>query len=100
MLLNVRQAVFGLICCTSILSAQGGYAILSGRVKDSSGALVPGSSISVENINTNVVVSAVSNAEGYYTFANLIPGSYRLIAEARGFKRSERTNLLLRLATT
>ena len=74
MLLNVRQAVFGLVCCTSILSAQGGYATLSGRVKDTSGAVVPGSAISVENINTNVVVSAVTNSEGYYTFSNLIPG--------------------------
>jgi hypothetical protein len=97
MLLSLRQAVVGLFCFASILNAQGGYAILSGRVKDASGAVVPGTAISVENVNTNVVVSGITNTEGFYTFSNLIPGTYRLRAEARGFKRSERTNLLLRV---
>lgn len=81
----------------SLLLAQNPYGRITGRVMDSAGALVPGASIRVTNIETNVVTATTSNAEGNYEVANLIPGQYRIVVESKGFKRYERGPLELRV---
>src|SRR5258706_9241812 len=68
-MLRTVRTILGGFCFASLLSAQGGNATLTGRVNDASGAVMPGAAISVENLNTNVVVTAVSNGEGYYAFS-------------------------------
>src|SRR5258708_35664980 len=96
MLRMIGRFVVVLVCFAPVLSAQSGYAIVSGRVKDASGAVMPGAVITAQNVNTNVVLNAVTNGEGYYTFADLIPGTYPVRAQAPGFKNLERANLVLR----
>src|SRR5450759_1714237 len=86
-----------LVCFAPVLSAQGGNAIISGRVNDASGAVMLGAVVSAENVNTNVVLNATTNGEGYYTFAQLIPGTYTVTAQALGFKKLERAGLVLRV---
>ncbi len=77
--------------------AQGGYALVNGRVLDSSGAVVPGTAVMVNNIQTGVVVSAVTNTEGYYVLPTLIPGTYMIRVQRPGFKALERTNIVLQV---
>jgi carboxypeptidase family protein len=81
----------------SALLAQGGYAVVSGRVLDSSSAIVPNVPVTARNISTDVLFESVSNAEGYYTFLNLIPGTYTISAHQAGFKNLERTGLVLQV---
>ena len=57
--------------------AQGGVAAtLSGTVVDSSGAVVPGATITAKNKATASTSTAVSSADGLFTIPALEPGNY------------------------
>jgi hypothetical protein len=77
------------------LWAQGVEATLKGRVTDLSGAVVPNAKIEVRNTGTNVAVSTVTDSAGLYAVPFLNPGSYTVTAEAAGFKKFLRENLVL-----
>src|SRR5690242_9892785 len=59
---------------------------VTGRVTDASGAMIPGSSVTLTNVNTNAIRSVITTEAGAYTFPSVPPGSYRLKAELPGFK--------------
>jgi hypothetical protein len=68
-----------------------------GRVLDPTGAVIPNASVKATNIATGVSVSTVTNAQGNYLLPYLIPGAYRIEAEAAGFKRVVQDGLELRV---
>src|ERR1039458_7474072 len=68
-----------------------------GRVTDISGAVVPNALVDVVNVATEVKVSTRTNEAGNYVAPYLSPGIYRVTAEMKGFKRSDRSNLELRI---
>lgn len=70
----------------SFAIAQTTSATLTGSVTDPSGAAIPGASISVENLQTNVRMQALTNTSGFYRVAGLLPGAYRVTADKAGFK--------------
>jgi hypothetical protein len=59
---------------------------LSGRATDQSGAVVPGASVIVQNLDTGVKQSAETNHKGLYRFPVLTPGSYSIEASLKGFR--------------
>jgi hypothetical protein len=59
---------------------------ITGQVVDASSAVIPGVSVKATNLETNVVVTAVSNAQGAYEIPYLLPGIYKVDAELTGFK--------------
>src|ERR1051326_7530594 len=59
---------------------------VTGRVTDPSGAVIPGASVALTNVNTNAVRNAVTAEAGAYTFPSVPPGFYRLRTELSGFK--------------
>jgi len=61
---------------------------LSGTVSDSSGAVVPGVTLTVTQASTGFSTTNTTNAEGKFTFPDLQPGIYKLVAEAKGFVQS------------
>ena len=78
--------------------AQDFRATLTGRIVDQSGALVPGITVHVKNINTNEVVSVVTDSQGNYTAPSLLPGAYSVGVEAQGFKKFTREGLVLQVS--
>jgi len=68
--------------------AQVDRASLGGIVRDTAGAVVPGATIIVTNLSTNVEARQVSSDAGGYQITNLIPGQYRVDVELTGFKKS------------
>src|SRR2546426_5411921 len=60
---------------------------VAGRVTDPSGAVVPGSQVTITNTATNVSNSVTTNEAGVYTVLYLAPGRYTVVAEAKGFKK-------------
>src|SRR3954469_19959893 len=68
---------------TGQAQTQGG---ISGLVTDSSGAAVPGATVTVTNTATSGKRNTTTNAEGLYTFPAVPPGSYELKVELQGFK--------------
>lgn len=63
---------------------------LTGTVTDASGSLMPGATVAATNLNTGVVRESVTNDAGNYLITGLLPGSYRVTAEKRGFKQVRR----------
>lgn len=80
-----------------LLSAQTGNASISGQVKDATGGIMMGVSVTVTSADTNVSQSTTTNAEGRFTISNLIPGIYQLNARFQGFKDLEQRNIALRV---
>ena len=70
------------VCC---LFAQT-FGEVTGRVTDPSGAVIPGASITLTNVNTSGVRNVVTTEPGTYTFPSIPPGVYRLRTELPGFK--------------
>jgi hypothetical protein len=66
--------------------SQGLFGTISGVVTDSSGAVVARATINVTNLDTNVSTTLKTNAAGVYNATSLNPGTYRVQAEAQGFK--------------
>jgi hypothetical protein len=71
---------------TGRAQTQGG---ITGTVTDSSGAPIPGASVTVTNTATRGTRETTTNAEGLYTFPSLPPGNYELKIELQGFKTAE-----------
>ena len=82
---------------THLAMAQGGVANaqLNGTVSDPSGSAVPGAMINARNTATNNTYTATSNERGFYTIANMVPGSYELKASAAGFANFTQTGITL-----
>jgi hypothetical protein len=68
--------------------AQVDRATLSGIVKDADGAGVPGATVIVTNLGTDVETRQTTGEGGGYQISNLIPGRYRIDVELSGFKKS------------
>src|SRR5262249_41938182 len=60
---------------------------ISGTIVDPSGAVVSSATITAQNTETNVEVKAATNDSGYFTFRNVPPGTYKLIVEAKSFRK-------------
>lgn len=71
-----------------------------GRVTDATGAVVPGASIKITNVETNIVQSGPSNRSGDFTILYLPPGQYLLNASAAGFRTYKRTQFTLAIDQT
>jgi Carboxypeptidase regulatory-like domain/TonB-dependent Receptor Plug Domain/TonB dependent receptor-like, beta-barrel len=70
------------------VSAQVDRATLSGVVRDTGGGVVPGATVTVTNVATNIESHQVTTETGSYQVVNLVPGRYQVEVELAGFKKS------------
>ena len=73
---------------------------IEGTVKDEQGALLPGVTVTVTNIDTGEQRVVVTNENGLYRAPLLSLGTYRVSAELQGFKKFEQTGVSLRAGQT
>src|SRR5439155_3234597 len=73
------------LCIFTPISAQTATATLSGTVQDQNGAVVPGTSIRIQNDATALERHALANESGYFTIPLLPPGKYTITATHDGF---------------
>src|SRR5712671_4552474 len=81
------------IWCSSTASAQTEAATVRGRVADSSGAMVPSATVRLIDIDRGRGSQAISDNSGFYSFANVRPGHYRMQVQKDGFRIIHLTNL-------
>jgi len=79
---------------SAVVWAQFG-ARLQGVVSDSSGAVVPGATVTLTNQETNRSQTATTSGDGVYSFASLSPGVYRIKVENPGFKPQIQANVTI-----
>ena len=63
---------------------------LSGTVSDPSGAGIPEAKLVIKNVATGVERTVTTNADGFYSTVNLLPGSYQIAISAAGFNSETR----------
>ncbi len=81
--------------CTIALAQS--TASISGLVKDTSGAVLPGVEVTVTQTETGLKRSAVTNETGSYTLTNLPVGPYRFEASLPGFRTYAQTGIVLQV---
>ncbi|HUC73857.1 MAG TPA: carboxypeptidase-like regulatory domain-containing protein [Vicinamibacterales bacterium] len=88
----MRRTLFvgltSLLLCTPCVAQTLGT--ISGEVRDATGAVIPGVTVTVVNKATNATRTATSNAVGLFDFPALPPGPYTVKTELEGFKTSTR----------
>ncbi|HJR61602.1 MAG TPA: TonB-dependent receptor [Vicinamibacterales bacterium] len=75
-----------LLAAPTSAAAQAVYGSIGGVVKDSSGGIVPGATVTVTSLERKTVDTVVSNESGLYVKDRLLPGLYEVKAEISGFK--------------
>ncbi len=81
---------FFLLCALPALPALAQFetSAVLGTITDPSGAVISGARVELRSEETNVVTTAVANANGAFEFFNVRPGRYTISAAAPGFKKA------------
>ena len=93
------RGILILLLTASAAWAQG-TAQLSGTVRDESGGVLPGVSVTVTQTNTGLVRTTVTDETGGYLLTNLPTGPYRLEVALQGFKTYVQTGIVLQVGGT
>jgi len=96
----MRALVVSLVFVFSAVAAAAGQdprGAITGRVNDRSGGVLPGVTVTATNVATNGASTTTTNNEGLYTIPYLTPGTYTVVAELSGFKKSARENVEVRI---
>jgi hypothetical protein len=76
----MKKLAVSMLCLLFLLSysafAQSDVASISGFVRDSSGAVVPGAKVLIKNEAVDIERAITTNNEGYYVVSAIPPGSY------------------------
>lgn len=76
-------------------------AAITGVVTDSSGAVIPGVAVTIENSQTGAIYKTIGNAEGSYTLNEVRPGpGYKLTCTREGFKPTEISGIYMNVDST
>jgi hypothetical protein len=98
-----------MLCALSLLLVSGtlpclGQSVNSGDIRgtvtDTTGALVPGVTVTVLNVDTGVSRDYVSNQDGVYDTSSIVTGSYKLTFSKEGFEKFVRGPITLEVGFT
>src|SRR5262245_39015796 len=83
---RVLGVAVALLLCGASARAQTNRGEITGTVRDTSGAVVPGVTVVVTNLRTNHAIELITSSAGVYAAVSLDPVEYRITAELAGFK--------------
>src|SRR5215471_4472613 len=87
------------ICSLTItaLLGQSNNASITGAITDPKGAVIQGAQVTLTSKDTKQASNYVSDANGYYSFRNVLPGTYQLAVSAEGFGKYTQDGILVRV---
>jgi len=80
--------------------AQQDFAKIEGVVKDQTGAVIPGATVTIRSEAINVERKATTSGEGFYSIPQLRPSAYTMTVEAPNFGKVEVKELVLGVGQT
>jgi hypothetical protein len=83
-----------LLVCPALFS-QGNTGRILGGVTDQSGGNVAGAAVTITDVQRGIPRNLVTDSDGEYVATDLLPGTYTVRVEMKGFKAYERKNILL-----
>src|SRR5205085_2988196 len=96
---KVKRGVLGLVVVACLvpagLAAQAVTGTILGLITDSTGAVMPGTTVTLTNTGTGLVRVVTTDANGEYTAPSLPTGVYAVKAELSGFKTVNRPDVPL-----
>lgn len=90
--------ILSLLICPADARAQVTSASMLGVVEDQTGAVLPGVSITIRNVDTGITRTVFTDAEGRYAARQLALGIYEIQAELTGFQAAVRRGVQLTLS--
>ncbi|MGH9351586.1 MAG: carboxypeptidase-like regulatory domain-containing protein, partial [Terriglobia bacterium] len=98
-----RMISVGVICgtlafATAAIAQNTNSGDIRGTVTDPSGAIVPGVTVKVTNVNTGVTKTFITNDAGLYDTVSTPPGDYKITFTKPGFKQLTLGPVVLRVA--
>lgn len=96
---RIWRLLLGVMLCAVPLSAQVVTGTISGRVTDSTGAVIAGTMVQIQNTETGLTRNVESDTAGRYEARNLPAGSYSVTAQQAGFKTEVRSGITLTVAS-
>jgi hypothetical protein len=97
---RIARAVALLVTCAACVGlaagragAQTTTATVQGVVRDPSGAVLPGATVTLQDVNTGFARTTTSDRAGAYVLAFVPPGAYELTVDLAGFKTLKRGRL-------
>ena len=88
-------ALFAIALLSSPAAPQGNTGRILGVVTDQSGGFVANAKVTITDVARGVSQNLNTDSDGAYAAINLLPGTYTVRAEYKGFKTFERKNVLL-----
>jgi len=88
-------ASLGVLLFSLPLFSQGNFGRILGTVADQTGGVISGATVSIIDKDRGVARTLTTDDAGEYNAPTLIPGTYTVRAEAKGFKTLERQNVVL-----
>jgi Carboxypeptidase regulatory-like domain len=87
------------VCSLTIttLRAQSNNASITGEITDPNGAVIQGAKVTLISKDTKQTSNYVSDGNGYYSFRNVLPGTYQLSMTASGFAQYTQEGILVRV---
>jgi len=79
----------------ALTEAQGSGGVIAGAIRDAQGGALPGVSLTLRNVESGVVRTAVTEGNGTYRLPGLPPGLYELTAELAGFANAAVTDITI-----
>ena len=98
-LIRTLTAVTLFFVCALTSIAQTGTSNITGQVRDTAGAVVPGATVTAKNEATGVASTTTTNESGLYSFSSLPVGNYTIAVEKQGFKTLQKTKNALEVGT-
>ena len=95
--LSLFLATVVVLSTCTFVQGQSTYGSITGSVTDSSGAAIAAANVTLTNAGTSEKRTQPTNADGQYSFVNLIPGEYRIDVEKEGFKHSSMSNIAVQV---
>jgi Carboxypeptidase regulatory-like domain len=101
---SMKKLRFFLLCLSLLALSLSAFAQIqngqfTGTVTDPSGASLANAQVTVTNVATNLSVTTTTNQEGLYVAKELPVGTYKISAEATGFKTITNNNVTLNAGT-
>ena len=93
--INAYRILVGLAFFGQLVWGQMTTGTISGTVKDASGAVIPGATVSLKNLDTGLARTLTTNSQGQYQAPNLSLGNYEVLAEMPGFQTVVRRGIHL-----
>jgi hypothetical protein len=91
----VLAAILGVLVFSVTLFSQGNFGRILGTVSDQTGGVISGATVTVIDKDRGVARTLTTDQAGEYNAPTLIPGTYTVRVEAKGFKLLERQNVEL-----